>query len=329
MQITKDSRIVEVFSSELRNNVKDKNELKDAHEYIQELASRPSPERLYEIAQIMTYVIDDGLNDRVNYLDLIADVKRTGFGEKAQFRIDIDGLKAFWQAKSSTTERSQVSTQYVQLETDEVSIRPQVNHIDLATGKVNLTDLADKAARKMEIAIAKRIQDAVYAAFKDIGETPNYAAGSGITKGTFDQILYAMKRAGGNASIVGDVEALAKFAELTGFSGKVADAIAIEQNQNGHIGNYIGSPLVQLDNPFQPHSLTQTELRKDLIYVIPNVEEGLMPVKVQFEGDVQSIGAPTDINSKLVEFRFDQYVGVGVVGARKLLGVYEDQQLSQ
>ena len=329
MQITKDSRIVEVFSSELRNDVKDKNELKDAHEYIQELASNPSPERLYEIGQIMTYIIDDSLTDSVDYLDLIADVKNTGFGEKAQFQIDIDGLKAFWQAKSASTERSQVSTKYVQLDTDEVSIRPQVNHLDLATGKVNLTDLSEKAARRLELAIVKRIQDAVYAAFKDMGAGPNYATGSGLTKGTFDTILYAMRRVGGNASIVGDIEALAKFTELTGFSGKVADQISIEHNQNGHIGYYNGSPLVQLDNPFQPQSLTETELRKDLIYVIPNVEKGLMPVKIQFEGEVQSITAPTNIDSKIVEFRFDQYVGVGVVGARKLLGIYEDSQLSE
>lgn len=169
MQITKDSRIVEVFTSELHNQVEDKNELKDAHEYIQELASNPSPERLYEIGQIMTYIIDDSLADRVNYIDLIADVKNTGYGEKAQFRIDVDGLKAFWQAKSASTERSQVSSNYVSLDTDEVSIRPQVNHLDLATGKVNLTDLSEKAARRMEIAIVRRIQDAIYAAFKDLG----------------------------------------------------------------------------------------------------------------------------------------------------------------
>lgn len=328
MQITKDSRIVEVFSNELHNKVEDKNELKDAHDYIKELASDPSPDNRYEIAQIMTYIINDGLTERVNYIDMIADVKNTDIGEKAQFRIDVDGLKAFWQAKSATTERSQVSSNYVQLDTDEVSIRPQVNFLDLVTGKVNLVDLANKASRKMEIAIVKRIQDAVYAAFKDLGASPNYATGSGITKASFDPILYAMRRAGGQAAIVGDIEALAKFTELTGFTGKVADGLAIEHNQNGYVGNYNGSPLVQLDNPFQPQSLTDTELRKDLIYVIPNVEEGLKPVKVQLEGGVMSTDAPVNIDSKITEFRFDQYVGVGVVGARKLLGIYEDSQLS-
>lgn len=329
MQITKDSRIVEVFSSELHNNVKDKNELKDAHEYIKELASNPTPDNRYEIGQIMSYIIDDGLTARVNYLELIGDVKQVNPGEKAQFQIEIDGLKAFWQAKSSTTERSQVSAKYVQLDTDEVSIRPQVNFHDVVTGKVNLVRIAESASRKMEIAIVKRVQDVVYSAFKDaIGTSPNYATGSGVVKGEFNPILYAMRRAGGQASIVGDVEALSKFTELTGFNGDVPTELAVEHNQNGMIGSYLGSPLVQLDNPFQPQSLTETELRKDLIYVIPNAEAGLKPVKIVLEGDTMSGDAVYDINSKITEFRFDKWVGAGVVGARKLLGVYEDSSLS-
>src|SRR5690625_3498829 len=133
MEITKDSRIIEVFSSQLHNNVKDNNELKDAHDYVKELASKGDPVSRYHLAQIMTHIIDDSLTARTDYMDLIADVKRTAEGEKVQFQIDIDGLKAFWQAKSATTERSQISSQYVPMQTEEVSIRPVVNFHDLVT----------------------------------------------------------------------------------------------------------------------------------------------------------------------------------------------------
>lgn len=328
MIITKDSRIVEVFSEDLFNKTKDRNELEDAKKYIQELASNPTPDNRYEIAQIMSYVIEEGFNERMNYLDMIADVKETDFQEKAQFEIEVDGLKAMFQAKSASTERSQVSTKYVQLDTEEVSIRPQVNFLDLQSGKVDLTRLADQAARKMEIAVIKRIQDSIYAAFKEMGGA-NYATGAGVSKNAFDPIMYAMRRAGGQASIVGDIEALAKFTELSGFDGRVAETLANEHNANGMVGKYNGSALVQLDNPFQANSLNKTELRKDLIYVIPSVEESMNPVKVQFEGGVQYLEGGVDLNSKTTEFRFDRYVGVGVVGARKLLGVYEDSTLSE
>lgn len=328
MNIQKDSRIVEVFSNDLLKKDNSKGEIKDAHVYIQELASNPTPDNQYELAQILSFVINDGLTQRLNFLDLIADVKRTGLKEKAQFKLEIDGLKAMFQSKAGTTERTKVGNKYFGLDTEEVSIRPVVDFIDLKTGETNLVRLADQASRKLENAIVKRVQDVIYSAFKGLNGV-NYATGAGITKGSFDPILFAMRRAGGQASIVGDPEALAGFTSLAGFNGTVPDALAVEHNQNGLIGRYNGSNLIQLDNPFQAHSLTETELRKDLIYVVPSVENNLKPIKVQLEGGVQTIGTGTNINSNQVEFRFDQWVGVGAVGIRKLLGVYEDSSLSE
>lgn len=329
MNINKDSRIVEVFSADLLNKKTDKNELKDANTYIQELASNASPENRYEIAQIMSYIIEDAVTERLNYIETIADVKNTGIDERAQFKIEVDGLKAMFQAKSASTVRSKVSNKYATLETEEVSIRPTVDFLELETGKVDLTRLAAQAAGKMEIAIMKRVQDSIYEAFKAMGNGVNYNAGSGITKKAFDPILAAMRRAGGSATILGDFEALAGFTELTGFNDRVPSEYAIQHNENGLIGKYNGANLLQVDNPFQPNSLTETELRKDLVYVVPNADAELRPVKVQFAGGTTSIDAPVNIDSKQVEFRFDKHVGVGVIGTRKLLGVYEDSNLSE
>ena len=326
MNINKDSRIVEVFSKDLLKASVDAKEVKDAKDYIKELASNPNPNNRYEIAQIMKYVIDEGLRERLNYFEALADVKTTGLGEKAQFKIGVDGIKAMFQAKSATTERSKVSNKFVSLDTEEVSVRPVVDFLELATGKADLTKIADQAAVAMEMAIVKRIQDSIYAAFSAMS-APNYVAGAGISKGSFDPVLHAMNRVGGAASIVGDIEGLSKFTALAGFNSNVADALALEHNQNGMIGSYLGGKLVKLNNPFVPNSLTDTELRKDLIYVIPAGDASLRPVKVQFEGGVQTMDAPVNIDSKHVEFRFDQYVGVGVLGVRKLLGIYEDTTL--
>lgn len=326
MNISKDSRIVEVFSKDLLKTQVEANELKNANEYIKELASNPSPDNRYEIAQIMSYVIDEGLRQRLNYFEALADVKNTGLGEKAQFKVNVNGIKAMFQAKSASTERSKISSKFVSLDTEEVSARPVVNFYDLATGKVDLIKIAEQAVVEMEMAIVKRIQDSIYAAWSAM-TTPNYATGSGIVKSTFDPILHAMNRVGGAASIVGDIEALSKFTAIAGFNNNVPDALVVEHNQNGMIGSYLGGNLMKLNNPFVPNSLTETELRKDLIYVIPSGDASLRPVKVHFEGGVQTTDAPVNINSKEVEFRFDQYVGVGAVGVRKLLGVYEDSSL--
>lgn len=326
MNINKESRIVEVFSADLRKAQTDRSELKDANEYIKELASSPNPNNLYEIAEILSYVINDGLTERIRYIEDIADVKRTAIGEKAQFQIDIDDLKAVFQAKSGTTIRSKTSQKYFTLETDEVSIRPVVNFYDIQTGKVNFTSLAAKAVVKMDNAIAKRIQDVTFAAFSAMS-SPNYVAAAGVAAASIDPIISAMIRAGGAASIVGDYDALTKFTALTGFNSNVAEQYAIQANENGVLGTYKKGKLVVMNNPFQANSLTATELRKDLIYVIPAGAEELRPIKVQLEGGVQSISAPININSKEVEMRFDQYVGVGAIGVRKLMGVYRDTSL--
>lgn len=326
MSINKDSQIVQIFSAELAGKEIAKGEHKDAHELIKELASNPNPNNVYEIAQIMSYVIDDGLTERTKYIEQIADVKRSGIGERVQFQVELDELVAMFQAKSSTTERSKVSSKYFTLDTEEVSVRPIVNFYDLQTGKTNLVRLAGQAAVKMDNAIVKRIQDSVYAAFSAMN-TPNYASGAGLVPAAFDPILHAMSRVGGGATITGDMEALAGFTEITGFNNNVADSIAVEHNQNGMIGTYKGGRLLKMDNPFKANSITETELRKDLIYVVPSGDEELRPIKVQFEGGVHAINPDQNINNKAVEFRFDQYVGTAAVGVRKLLGVYENTSL--
>lgn len=325
MNINQESRIVEVFSADLNKQAVDKAELKDAHEYIKELASNPTPNNRYEMAQIMSFIINDGLTQRVAYIDEIADVKRVGINEKVQFSVEIDDLKAAFQAKSATTVRSKVSTKYFTMSTDEASIRPVVNFLDLQTGKVNLTSLAQKAVVKLELEIVKKIQDSVYTAFSAMS-SPNYAAAAGVAAASFDPILNAMLRVGGSAAILGDIEALTKFTALTGTT--IAEQYLVEANQNGYVGTYKGGKLMKLNNPFKANSLTSTELRKDLLYVVPTGEEGLRPIKVVFEGGVQSIDAPVNINSKEVEFRFDQYVGVSAIGVRKLMGVYRDTALT-
>lgn len=327
MNINKDSRIIEVFSTAMRDEAKvEKAELKDANEYVKDLASRLSPENRYEIAQIMRILIDEDMSQRVQYLDLIADVKHTGFGEKAQFEVAVDDIKAFFQAKSSTTQRSKISSKYFTLDTDEVSVRPVVNFLDLQLGRVNMANIALRASARLELEIVKRVQQVVYDAFSTMS-SPNYAANAGLTAATVDPLINAMSRVGGKPVVIGDIELLSKFTALTGFNSNVADAYMVEHNENGMIGTYKGAKLVKLVNPLVSNSVSTTELRKDLAYIIPTGTPELSPIKVQFEGGLQAIESGINMNSKEIEFRFDQYVGVASIGVRKLMAVYRDTNL--
>ena len=63
----------------------------------------------------------------------MADVKRVGYGEKAQFKMKQEGIRAFIQAKGATTARSKVASKAVSLDTVSVSTRPVVHTVELKT----------------------------------------------------------------------------------------------------------------------------------------------------------------------------------------------------
>lgn len=328
--ISKDCQIVELFSANVNRNSQatvQANELKDANEFIKELASNPTPNNRYEIAQILRYVVDNQLNYSLDYLDQIADVQRVGYGERATFQIDLPGIKAFWQAKASTTERSKVGHKYTSLTTDEVSVRPAINFYDLVTGRTDFTKVASEAAFKMELAIAQRVQQVLYDAFSGL-TSPNYAQGNGIVGATIDPIIFAIGRYGA-VSILGDIECITKFTGLTGFNGYVAQDYMKEANENGFLGRYKTANIVKMNNQYVPEDTTfaTNVLRKDLLYVLPTgANKNLRPLKVVLEGEVQAMDA-TSINDKLYEVRMDKNVGVGIVAYRKMLGMYEDTSL--
>lgn len=320
----KDSRIVELFAKDSVGLEVDQNDLYKGNEYMRSLAGKADPTSLFELGEIMRHTINEGVTRKTNYLDEVADVRRTALGETAQFEIELDDLHAQTQAHSGTTKASQISKRFQTIENEEVSIRPKVNFYDLKTGRTDFSRLVERAQEEMSVEIARLVQSKFAKAYEDSGVL--YAAGGGIVKGNIDPLITTMRRIGGSPAIFGDPEALLGFTEATGFDGRVPDDLVIELHQNGIIGKYLGSYLTQLQNPLQRRSF-ETELRKDLIYIIPALAEELRPLKVHFEGGIEQF-QNTNIDSKAHEFRFDQLVGAEIIGDRKLMAVYQDTELT-
>lgn len=325
----KTDKAVEVFSALHMKEIKStETEVMEARQAIKELASNPNPNNRYEIAQLLAFVVNDIINQKTNYLELFADVKRTSQGEKAMFKSKKAGIEAFLQAKNGTTQRSRILNAYTDIDTIEVSARPYVNLYELASGKVNFDECINDAADEMEKKMVQEIESTLYAAFDDYS-SPSYASGSGIIAATIDPMIRAMQRLG-NVVMIGDVACITKFADLTGFTtvtGTKAftDDIMNEQNQNGYIGMYKGASIVKLNNPFARGSLTSTVLRQDLIYIVPQGVES--PLKVVLEGEVESMDA-TNINDNTMEVCLRKYFGSAVIyGANPYIAVYEDEAL--
>jgi hypothetical protein len=325
----KNDKAVEVFSALHLNKIKDTEiEVNEARAAIRELAKNPNPINRYEIAQLLAYVVNDIINQKTQYLETFADVKRVAIGEKAMFKITKPGVKAYLQAKNGTTTRSRIFNAYQDIDTIEVACRPFVNLYELASGKISFDECIRDSADEMEKNIVQEVENTLYAAFDDFS-TPSYASGSGVVAATIDPMIRAMQRYG-NVSLIGDINAIYKFADLTGFTTTTnvkafSDSIMDEFNRNGFIGTYKGASCVKLNNPFSRGSLSSTVLKQDLVYIVPAGSE--KPLKVVMEGDVTSMDQ-TNIDDNTMEVQIRKYFGSAVVyGDNPQIAIYEDTSL--
>mgnify|MGYP004662132393 FL=1 len=196
-----------------------------------------------------------------------------------------------------------------------------------------MSDLIIDASYQMELGQYGYIQKVLNDAAQH-WSTPYYASGSGVVKATLDPMIrHWMRMSGGSAPIIlGDINMISKLSDLTGFtasttSKQFADDIMVEQNTAGFIGVYGGCKVVNLVNPYIDGTDAPV-LDTDKLYLIPgNIDPSMRPLKVVFEGDVQSQEA-TNIDDKTFEIRLDQDFGAGIVyGERPYVSVYEDSSI--
>lgn len=331
IEIYKDSNIVDVAVASARHENIDSKVAEDADKVIKDLFKNPNPNNKYQIAQLIGFAVNEIVRPQLNWIDLIADTKRVGFGDKAQFDVKLEGIRAFIQAKGATTERSKVGHKKLSLETISVSARPVVNIVEGQNGLVSMADLINDAAYQMNLKINQYVQGVLNASITGWGNN-YYGSGSGVVKATIDPLIYHWMRMGGRAALLGDIAVISKLSALTGFdstasalqfSGRIID----EHNQNGFISTYLGAGVVPLVNP--PIDGTD-DLTYDAnkIYILPTAADAAMrPLKVVFEGDVFST-ENTDINDLSFEVRLDQYFNAAVVyGDRPYMGVYYDNTI--
>lgn len=330
IEIYKDSNIVEVATAAARHEKIDSKVREDADKLIKDLASDPSPNNKYQISQLVKFAVNDIVKRDTNWLDLIADTKRVGFGDKAEFDVKLPGVRAFIQAKGATTPRTKNSRKAFTMETISVSSRPFINIVELQNGLANAADLINDASYQMEVAINRHVQSVLTAAASN-WQAPYYGTGSGLVKGTLDPMIIHWIRTTGGAAILGDIAELNKLGPLTGWTSttntqQYADQLIVEQNANVFLGTYLGAKAISLANPFVEDGTDSVVFDTDKLYILPTgVDAGMRPLKVVFEGDVFSTEA-TNIDDLSWEIRLDQYFNAGIAyGDRPYMGVYLDQ----
>jgi hypothetical protein len=329
IEIYKDSNVIDVVVASARKESLDSEVRENANKLIKDLASDPTPHNRYQIAQIVRFAANDIVKRDTNWLDLIADTKRVGYGDKAAFDIKLNGVRAFIQAKGATTPRTKNGRKSMSMETIAVSARPVVNIVEMQNGLANMADLVNDASYQMECQINKYVQG-VLTAGASAWSAPYYGTGSGLVKATLDPMILHWLRIGGGATVLGDVGELNKLAALTGFTSttntqQFADQIIVEQNAAAFIGTYLGAKAIQLVNPLMEDGTDNFVFDDKKLYILPNaVDPGMRPLKVVFEGDIFSIDN-TNIDDLSYEVRLDQYFNAAIAyGDRPYMGVYAD-----
>ena len=330
IEIYKDSNIVEVATAAARHERIDSKVREDADKLIKDLASDPNPNNKYQISQLVKFAVNDIVKRDTNWLDMIADTKRVGFGDKAEFDVKLPGVRAFIQAKGATTPRTKDSRKGFTMETISISARPFINIVELQNGLANAADLINSASYQMEVGINKYVQDVLLAAAVN-WSAPYYGTGStGVVKATIDPMIIHWIRTTGGAAILGDIAELNKLGPLTGWTSttntqQYADQLIVEQNANVFLGTYLGAKAIALTNPFMEDGTDNVVFDAKKLYILPTgVDASMRPLKVVFEGDVFSTEA-TNINDLSWEIRLDQYFNAGIAyGDRPYMGVYAD-----
>ena len=330
IEIYKDSNIVEVATAAARHERIDSKVREDADKLIKDLASDPNPNNKYQISQLVKFAVNDIVKRDTNWLDMIADTKRVGFGDKAEFDVKLPGVRAFIQAKGATTPRTKDSRKGFTMETISISARPFINIVELQNGLANAADLINSASYQMEVGINKYVQDVLLAAASN-WQAPYYGTGStGVVKSTIDPMIIHWIRTTGGAAILGDIAELNKLGPLTGWTSttntqQYADQLIVEQNANVFLGTYLGAKAIALTNPFMEDGTDDVVFDAKKLYILPTgVDASMRPLKVVFEGDVFSTEA-TNINDLSWEIRLDQYFNAGIAyGDRPYMGVYAD-----
>lgn len=326
INVNRDSKLIKVLAAQARRESVDPASAEEAAEIIKKLAEDMSPQSRHMIAQTIAYTIDELQKGELDFLGRVADIKTIGHNDKAVFNVKMGTVKAYIQAKGSTTARSMVAGKQISVETQEISARPAINIVDLRSGRVNMADLIREAnyeiTNKKLALIEKVLHDAI-----DDYASPYYADGNGVEKTTLDTQLAHFRRLG-PVSIVGDLGAVSQLAPLAGMAmsstqTQFSNEIINENNDNGFIGRYNGCDVVAMNNAYEGGATTPI-LNADWLYLLPSsMSVDARNLKVVNEGPVTAIESQ-NIDDMTYEVRLDQWFGAAFcAGQQPTIGCYK------
>lgn len=320
MEIKKTDKMVTMLSAAALGN-KDAESMNQINEFTSDLMKNPTPENKYHMAELIRFAVQDGLDERFDYFNAIADNRVVGDNDDLLFDVHYANAYAVVQADNSTTPMWFPASKAVSLPTVEVASRFRVSMYDIRSGRADLPRYTRMAIAAMEAQIAGMVKNVLgSAAVTGLG-SPFYGTGSGVVAATFDPMLRHFQRYGA-ANIVGDIAALDALATSAQTNDWVSGDMKNEFFNNGFIGKYKGANVIQLTGGYEADGVTPVN-PTDKLFIVPNGYES--PLKIGRKGDVLAI-EEVHGDTAFYEVSLRQRVGVGFIyGTVPMAGVYTIQ----
>lgn len=269
-----------------------------------------------EINSIVTVTLRQPLMQRLQVNNMLGNVTNVGMDEELRYQ--------YYQIQGSELSRIQATSGSFTFPA--VKKRTAIAETQTATGglMIDCRELASGATDGMAMAGEQVITDmtnqmvysninALRTAIQGAATLKNYAAG--ITATNVD-IVRKKARRFGNVTISGDIDAVEKLNDLSGFNINSAtatevrfpEAVMEEILATGLVKNYKGSVVVEL-----PNAYNLTQLNSDASFYKPYlpttdlwfIPQGIMtPLQIVIRSGITSM-TQTDINSRTEVIRYD------------------------
>ena len=264
------------------------------------------------IAQVTTCIVPEVVND--TFSNFIAEVHQVGYGDTARFIIESNDLfKVNSKAEGVRKGVDQpMFDEEITVNAKPVTIDAAIDWYPFAAGIFDMGNFALKIGRSFMAYIFLKAVKGMTQASQKYGAAYNT---NGVSVQLFGTLKERVQAANGGMSVVaiGTAIALANCS----LGGNYQVEIGEEMNKVGYLDQYLGVPLIGLNNVLVPgttNTTAQLVLPDNIIYLVPVA--GQKPVKILFEGDEISVSFNPEMTS-------DKRYGISVelrVGVEAIVG---------
>lgn len=266
------------------------------------------------IAQIVTAIVPEVVND--TFSRFIAEVRQIGFGDTARFIIESNDLfKVNQKAEGVRKGVDQpMFDDEVTVNASPVTIDTAIDWYPFASGVFDMGNFGVKIARSFQAYIFLKAVKGMTQAATAFGAA--YST-NGVTPQLFGTLRERVSAANGGMNVIAIGTAIA-LSNVT-LQGNFQVEIGEEMNKVGYLDQYLGVPLIGLNNVLVPGTTNTTAtlaLADNVIYMVPVA--GDRPVKIVFEGNEISVSFnPDNTSDRRYGISVELRVGISAICGSK------------